>query len=66
VQGCESDHPRPDFLSPSPFFAYLLLKPAQKEMENPRKSHPFYNPAYVNLKIFYFIKLIPCSELTIF
>jgi hypothetical protein len=47
-QGCKRDHPRPDFLSPSPFFAYLLLKPTQKGMENPRKSHPFYNPGINN------------------
>jgi hypothetical protein len=24
---------------------HFLLKPTQKEDKNPRKSHPFYNPA---------------------
>jgi hypothetical protein len=44
-QGCRRDDSRPDFLSPSPFFPYLLLKPTQKGDGNPRKSHPFYKPA---------------------
>jgi hypothetical protein len=29
-QGCKKDDPRPDFLSPSPFSLYLLLKSTQK------------------------------------
>jgi hypothetical protein len=44
-QACKGMHPRPDFLSPSPFFPYLLLKPTQKEMKNQRKTHPFHKPA---------------------
>lgn len=24
-QGCKKDHARPEFLTPSPFFAYILL-----------------------------------------
>ena len=32
-QGCKKDHLRLDFLSPSPFVAYLLLKPTQKRRE---------------------------------
>ena len=34
-QACKGMHPRPDFLSPSQFFPYLLLKPTQKRDGKP-------------------------------
>ena len=44
VQGCKRDHPRPDFLSPSPFFAYLLLKPTQKWDGKPTQKPSLLQP----------------------
>ena len=40
IQACKGMHPRLDFLSPSPFFPYLLLKPTQK-----RDGKPTQNPS---------------------
>ena len=37
-QACKGMHPRPDFLSPSPLFPYLLLKPTQKRVGKPTQK----------------------------
>ena len=43
-QGCKRDHPRPDFLSLSPFFAHLLLKPTQKGDGKPMQKSSVSQP----------------------
>ena len=66
LQACKGIHLRPDFLSLSPFFAYLFLNLRKKKMENPRKIHPFYSPVVVleicdnlSLNKFFAIKILP-------
>ena len=44
-------HPRPDFLSPSPFSPIFFLNLRKKGIENPRKTHPFHKPCCDKAKI---------------
>ena len=49
-QGCKRDYPRPEFLSQSPIFVYLLVPPTQKRDEKPTQkpilSQPWSRPPF--------------------
>ena len=63
-ESCKRDHTRPSFLSPSPFVPIFYLNLRKTGMENPRKSHPFYKPAWsLYIGISMFVLITKCMKL---